>query len=277
VHQVLGPRGNVNIQRRSACTRGITALVGLLLLAAGCEGPDRGPVVYYCEGAGWFASAGPVESGLRAAGYKGAFNNFAWGSGLGPAHDHFVNAGNKGIARGLSRRIERLRANDGESPICVMGLSAGTAVVLNAIEQLKDGVMVDNVVLFSPSVSADHNLTRAMRHVRRNLYATCSPHDAIINGLAVNADGKGGAPAGARGFRLLSGASEETRAAYTRVINLPWQPSYIGFDWNGSHTSVTNSEFVANVIAPRVLSREPYPLDRPLVAIIGAKGIEGGL
>lgn len=243
-------------------------LVGLVLLGAavgGCAEPKECPVVFYCDGAGWYSSGGSVAQGLREAGFKGTFCTYSWSALLGPAHDHFVNASSKGIARGLTRRIENLRRHDPTGQIDVMGLSAGTSVVLLALEQLPAGIQVDNVVLFSPSVSAEHNLTKAMQHVRRNLYATCSPHDAILATLAVNADGIPGPPAGRVGFRLPKQAGAGTDITYHRVINIPWEPAYLAFDWSGGHTAVTNQRMVAAVIAPRVLAREPYPLDRSVM------------
>ncbi len=249
--------------------RPVLASLGCLAVLAGinlgCAQKTAGPVVIYLDGAGWYSSAGSVESGLRDAGYSGDFQTFSWSAYLGPAHDHLINAGSKSIARRLARKIEKTRDDQPDAPINLLGLSAGTAVILSALEQLKAGVQVDNVVLFSPSVSADHVLNKAMAHVKRNLYATASPHDAIIKGLPVNADGKGGPCAGKNGFRLPPGAETSTLAAYRRVITVPWQPSFVGFGWNGSHTSVTTRRFVSSVIAPRVLMTEPYPLDRSVV------------
>ena len=120
---------------------------------------------------------------------------------------------------------------------------------------------MDSVVLFSPTASAEHNLTAAMQHVRRNLYATCSSRDAIAGALVVNADGKSGPPAGQSGFRM-AGRGEKTETAYGRVVNIPWQPSHIAFNWSGTHTGVTSTDFVATVIAPRIFTDEPFPLDR---------------
>lgn len=237
----------------------------ICLLAAIAQGrcavPDRGPVVFYLDGAGYYSSSGSVERGLRDGGYTGAFRTHSWSAYLGPAHDHLVTTRMKSVARGLARKIENVRRNDPGGAIHLMGLSAGTAVILSALELLPDDIAVDTVVLFSPSVSAEHDLTKAMRHVRRSLYATCSRQDGILRALAINADGKRGPPAGRTGFRLPRGR-EETESAYRRVVNLPWRPSYLAFEWVGGHTSVTNRKFVAAVIAPRVLSAEPHPLDR---------------
>lgn len=232
----------------------------------GCAENTRGPVVFYLDGAGWYGSAGSVESGLRKAGYTGEFQRFSWSSFLGPATDHLLAANSTLNAQRLANRIEEARSAHPDAPINVMGLSAGSSVILLALQQLKEGVQVDNVVLFSPSVSSEHNLMKAMRHVKRNLYATTSPHDSILGALPVNADGKGGPPAGRAGFRFPRGAGRETTAAYQRVINVPWQPSYSGYGWSGSHVSVTDREFVAGVIAPRILTTEPYPLDRSIAA-----------
>lgn len=243
----------------------ILSCAGLFAIASGCADAKKGPIVFYLDGAGWYGSSGSVEAGLRQAGYTGDFTTFTWSAFLGPAHDHLVAAHDKSVARRLAHQIERKREADRDGPINVMGLSAGTAVVLSALEELKPGAQVDNVVLFSPTVSGERDLTKIMQHVRRNLYATSSPSDGIVGALAVNADGKPGIPAGRRGFKMARKSDPATRDAYARVINLPWQPSYIGFDWTGGHTGVTNRIFVAGVIAPRILTSEPYPLDRPIV------------
>lgn len=262
---------SVTRERRMAWLLGLA----LTLSAAGCAEPQAGAVIYYCDGAGW-DNAGPVEAGLRSAGYDGRFETFSWSSYLGPAHDHFVNARSKWVARRLSHKIEKARALDADSPIHVIGLSAGTAVVLSALEQLSDSVCVNHVILFSPSVAAKHDLTKALQHVRGRLYATHSPHDGMLALLLINADGLGGPPAGRVGFQLPTKATKDTRAAYRRVINLPWQPSYVAYDCDGGHTSVTRRKYVKAVIGPRILQAESYPLDRSVVDHLLAVDSAGG-
>jgi pimeloyl-ACP methyl ester carboxylesterase len=245
----------------------------LAACATGCSDAGKGPMVFFLDGAGWYSSSGSVENGLRQAGYTGRFRTHTWSAFLGPAQDHFVTARSKGVGKALANRIEKVRKADPEARIVVIGLSAGTAVVLSALEQLPPGVQVDYAVLLSPSVSAEHDLTKAMDHVRRRLYATSSSRDALLATLAVNADGKSGPPAGESGFRVAR-RGEKTEAAYSRVVNIRWQPRYMAFDWEGGHTSVTHSGVVAALIAPRVLSDEPYPLDRPVAqsAAVASRG-----
>lgn len=252
------------IVRRNPCCS--IVLAGLVMLIGGCSRSSSGPVTLFLDGAGWFGSSGSVKSGLRDAGDKGEFETFVWSSGLGAAHDHMVVAGSKSVAKRLARRIEKHREHGNDARINVIALSAGTSVVLNALEQLKQGVMVDNVVLLSSSASERRDLTPIMHHVRGRLYATCSRNDGILATIITNADHKGGDPAGITGFKPPRRNDAATRAAYERVVNLPWKPAYLAYDWDGGHTAATNRKFIATVIAPRILSNEPFPADRPVLA-----------
>ena len=247
-------------------SRGGWCLVLLLLACgSGCRSATTTPRVIYLDGAGWFGSAGSVKAGLRAGGYAGAFETFTWTSFLGAPADHLLTTRSTLAARRLARRIARIRRDDPEGPIYLMGLSAGTAVVLKGLEELPEDVSVDYVVLFSSSVSARRDLSRALEHVGGRLYATCSPHDRLLASLAINADGSAGASAGRRGFTRPPGLDAQGRRLYAKVVNLPWKPSYTGFGWNGGHLRATSRAFVAAVVAPRILSAEPFPLDRPVV------------
>lgn len=247
----------------------LSAIV-IVMCAAGCAEPPSGPFVFYLDGAGWYSSAASVENGLRNAGFKGHFENFSWSAYLGPAHDHLVTAKSKQIALRLAREITVTSRRNPKDKLYVMGLSAGTAVVLSALEQLPDDVQIEDVVLFSPSVSSRHDLRRALQRVHRNIYATCSRNDGILPGLMVNADGVGGRPAGISGFVIPPGKESRAAAPYERVVNLPWRPAYISFDWTGGHAAVTHSRFVESVIAPRILCTQPYPLNRSVADRLGA-------
>jgi pimeloyl-ACP methyl ester carboxylesterase len=240
------------------------SLVPGMALCGGCGSSVRSPLVIFLDGAGHYTAGGSVKTGLREAGYKGAFETYVWSSFLLWGADHFVAARSSHKAQALADHITRARRVCPKGRIHVMGLSAGTALVVSALERLPEDVEVDTVVLFESSVSAERNLLPALRHVRGRLYATCSRGDVILAALPVNADGGSGPPAGRTGFRVPHGLTPAQRAAYAKVVNIPWKPNYVAFGWNGGHVPSTSSEFVRCVIAPRVLSPEPFPLDRPL-------------
>jgi pimeloyl-ACP methyl ester carboxylesterase len=258
-----------NLLRRpseSAVLRFATGLIlAASLCAGGCQAPKQTPVVIFLDGASHFTAGTSVRQGLRLAGYEGDFQNFVWTSFLGWGADHLVVARSKGKAKSLARRIARIRERVPDGEIHIMGLSAGTAVVLNALEQLPAGVDVDSVVLFSSSVSADRDLSPALRHVRGKLYATSSKGDLILRSVVITADGRRAPPAGRTGFRIPRSLPYAERAVYEKVVNLHWKPAYVAFGWNGGHVSATTSKFVRCIIAPRILSRHSFPLDRPLI------------
>ena len=255
--------------RRVAVARGGLWCLSLLAVtaASGCGSALGTPRVIYLDGAGWFGSVGSVRAGLRQAGFKGAVETFTWTSFLGAPADHLLAARSRVRAKALARRIEALRRHSPRGKIYLLGLSSGTAVIARALKELPQGVQVDNVVLFSSSLSAGHNLAEALQHVRGRLYATCSTGDMLLASLALNADGTVGRAAGQRGFVLPAGLTDREKRQYTKVVNLPWRPAYAGAGWNGGHGWVTRSGFVRSVIAPRLLSDEAFPLDRPLVVI----------
>ena len=242
---------------------GACALLSLLL-GSGCSTIEEGPRVIFCDGAGWSGSHRPVSAGLRAAGFRGRVESFAWSTLLGPGADHYLVARKKSKGEELAARIVEIRKAHPDASLHLMGLSAGTAVVVFALEQLPDGVRVDNVVLFSASLSERHDLATAMQHVRGRLYATCSMRDRILSGVGVTADGLSGRPAGLGGLRIPDRMRSDD--GYARVVNLHWRPAYAGFGWTGTHTGVADKRFVQHVIAPRLLDPLPHPLDRPLAS-----------
>ena len=238
-------------------------LAVISLPAAGCGAQHATPIVIFLDGAGHFGYAGKVKRGLRQGGYEGRFEEFGWSSFLAPV-DHLLIARAGGRAAALARKIERIRESDPEGPIHLIGLSAGTAVLAAALEQLNDGVMVDNVVLLSSSISARRDLRRVLGHVRGHLYVTVSLRDRMLAVMSVNADGGPGPPAGRTGVLTPRALDRSDRTPYRKVVNLPWRPAYAGFGWNGGHTGVTSPKFIEAVLLPRLRSNELFPLDRPL-------------
>ena len=264
----MDPGGQECFRRVSALSCRFLCLGTLAVLAgSGCGSGLSTPRIIYLDGSFWFSSAGSVKSGLRAAGYDGAFETFTWSTFLGWGADHLVAARSKLRAKVLASRIKTLRRHNPKGEIHLMGLSAGTGLVVKALKELPEGVEVDHVVLFSSSLSARHNLVEALEHVRGRLYATCSGGDMVLASLAVNADGGVGRAAGQRGFVLPEGLSEDEKRQYAKVVNVPWRAGHAGFGWNGGHVRVTRSHFVRSVIAPRILSDAAFPLDRPMVVV----------
>lgn len=238
--------------------------LGLGLLA-GCAAPTSNGhgIIFGCDGSG----AGPVikwgpsaRRGIVKSGYKGLFGPFRWQTGLGVAADHASPVAYKrAMARKLADRVAAHREAFPNDPVYLAGLSAGCAVVVYALEELPASVSVDQVFLLSSSVSAEYDLTRALDHVRGRLYATTSPHDAVLKNLVTmvgtaDREAAGTAISGLSGFRLPATAREPTRALYqAKVVNIAWKPEFAQYGHHGGHTDVVAEGFVAKYLGPLVV------------------------
>jgi pimeloyl-ACP methyl ester carboxylesterase len=251
-------------------------VLGMLgVMAAGCaSGQGRFSaqtlsghgVVFYCDGAGGggITNWGPgVKKGLADAGFTGTFDEFDWETGLGVIADQIEAVKSKRAqAKKLANKIVSYQSEDPNSPVTVMGLSAGTAIAVYALEELPPANQVDTVVLLSSSVASDHNLTQALRHVRGDLYVTTSPDDAILT-TAVPVLGSadrqfvGTDVAGLDGFQMPPGASPEVRRLYSKVVVLAWDPQDDRYGDYGGHTDTTKPGFIQHVIAPLVMGEGP--------------------
>jgi len=248
----------------SAVSKNALLIAAAGLVLCGCQSQLTCPRTIYLDGAGWYSGHFSVRKGLREAGYTGDIERFGWSSMLGPLPDHLLAGPDHPRVDNLADRITRLRRACPKGQIVLVGLSAGTGIVIHALERLPVGISVDYVVLLSPSISSRHDLTRALQHIRYRLYATSSPYDMIL-AAAPSAGLEGGRPAGQVGFQTPRIFTSGKRELYEKVVNLAWRPEYAAWGWDGGHTSATNSDFIRVVIAPWIMDEQPHPLDASIV------------
>jgi len=238
------------------------ASTGALHDASGGHG-----IVYYLDGAGggglvtnWGRG---VKRGLDEAGYTGEFRTFRWETGLGVVVDQEESVRyKKDKAAALAAKIRQDRQANPHSPIHLIGLSAGSAVVVYTLEALAGDCSVDTVVLLGASLAADYDLTAALRHVKGELYVFTSDHDEVLRMLVPvtgSADRRyvGADLAGLRGFHMPPGASAETRRLYAKVTNIAWEHEFAKDGDLGGHTGATRPRFVQHYIAPLLIPEGP--------------------
>ena len=223
-------------------------------------------IVFYCDGAGgggitnWGHN---VKRGLEMAGYEGTFDMFPWETGMGVIVDQDSSVKYKrGKARQLAKQINSHMSQHPNDPVYLMGLSAGTAVAIFALEELPESKKVESVVLLSGSLSSAYDLTKALHRVRGDVYVTTSQTDAILTGVVPvtgSADRKfvGDRVIGVHGCRMPSGASPDTRRLYSKIQLMAWNPSWKRDGEYGGHTDSTNPKFVAHHIAPLLIREGP--------------------
>lgn len=276
--------GSENLWSTAARFRVPSLALSSLMLIGGCSQamPDRAErmtrsYVYYLDGAGggglisnW---AGGVREGLLDAGYNGAGEIFRWNTGMGIVADQTASVEYKrGKAAQLAREITEYQRAYPNAPITLIGLSAGTAVVAFTLEALPPQVMVDTVVMLSGSLSSDHDLTKALRHVRGKMYVFTSQRDEVL-GMAVpligTADRKSadGGTIGMAGPRLPRGATSEVRDLYRKIVKIPWNPGFERYGDYGRHTDTVKAAFVQAFVAPLVLKASA---SRPPAAMLAS-------
>lgn len=236
------------------------------LCAAGCatsSGSRAGAgVTYYCPGAGNydFGDVG-IRSGLRRAGYEGEVVPFYWTCSFNAAIDQIVRANPRQRARVLADDIMAFIDRNPGTPVNLIGLSAGSGVVIWALENLRPGYHVDEVILLSSSLSSDYDVRAALERVRGHIFVYYSDRDVVLRGpmkLVGTIDGVPGAEAAGRIGLHGPGSSE-------RVINLRWQPEWKKHGHHGGHTDATNAAFAAAELSQRLLGVDFNP-DPPSAA-----------
>ncbi len=97
--------------------------------------------VYYLDGAGGGGAlknySGGVRKGLVDAGYDGSGEMFRWQTDLGVGADQVASESYKrSKARKLAKQIQEYKQEHPNAPVTLMGLSAGTAIAVFALEKL---------------------------------------------------------------------------------------------------------------------------------------------
>ena len=226
-------------------------------MLTGCT-PGFGPkaengITFYCPGAGNL-DAGDlgIRKGLEAAGYRGQVASVLWTVLFNPALDQRLGNARLG-ALGLARSIEDYCDKYPGRPVSVIGLSAGTGVAIWALEDLKEGYAVENVVLLGSSLWHRYDVTKALRRVNGKIYNYYSPDDPILAGpmkIAGTIDGVfGDDGAGSVGLMVPDGAAG-------RVINIRWQPEFRQYGYYGGHTDATRAPFVQTFISRHIIQSD---------------------
>ncbi len=238
-----------------------TGIIALSVVLAGCVS-EFGPqaqhgIVFYCPGVA-NADLGDVgiRRGLESAGYRGQVARVTWSLSFNPVIDQTVRIIAQQGGKRLAGYIQDYMDQYPGRPVNVVGLSAGTGVAIWAVEALKPGYKVQNVVLISSSLSHDYDVSRALRNIEGCIYNYYSANDAVLAGPMKVFGTIDGVyfkdAAGAVGLRVPAGTEG-------RVINIAWNREFEKYGYYGGHGDGTNAAFVQHVIAQHLLSPPGAP------------------
>ena len=248
------------------------ALASLFCAVAGCatsyeDRHDKGQYgqVFYLDGSGGGHALSPwasgVRKGLTEGGFPGDVYTFPWNTGLGFTADETAPVDYKRRkARELAELIRRYQDDCPGRPVTLIGLSAGTAIAVFALEELPRSRQVDNVVLLGSALSRRYDLTEALRRVKNRVVVYTSTRDAILTGYVAivgTADREfcGDCAAGLRGFDRGAAAHDpETTAQYRKLEQVEWRPEFALAGNHGGHTDWVHPRFIQEYVAPIVRS-----------------------
>lgn len=150
--------------------------------------------------------------------------------------------------------VEQWRKEDPKRKITLTAHSAGTGIAVWALEDLPEGVVVDQVFLIQSALSPDYDLSKALKHVKK-MYVFSSRLDTIVLGLMTQAfwtmDGVKGSAAGMVGFNMPPGADKNE---YEKLVNIPYRDEWaVMFENFGSHICSMKEPFARQFIAPIML------------------------
>jgi pimeloyl-ACP methyl ester carboxylesterase len=230
---------------------------------SGGGGYDRGLVVCLSGAGGMAGEVDRICQGLVAGNVGCAIESFEWSTGWLLVDQADMDS-NKQKAAMLARRIARYHGDHPDCPVHLIGVSAGTGLVVWALEDLPQDVRVENAFLVASSVWSGYDLTGALRRVGGHLYNHYSAVDMVL-ALGVPATGtvdrKAGPSGGLAGFQPPANAGDEVRALYTdRLSQVQWKGEDMALGHGGDHLGGTQPAYVKERIAALAWSR-PAPAD----------------
>src|SRR5262249_5495298 len=148
----------------------------------------------------------------------------------------------------LAAEVLKIKAQDPDRPVFLVGKSGGTGLVLAAAEQLPPQTL-ERIILLSAAVSPSYDLRPALRATRHEIVSFYSPYDQLVLNWGTSQFGTidryYGASAGLRGFVIPTDQSPEDRALYDRLVQVKWNPAMILEGHLGSHIGTSMPAFVA--------------------------------
>jgi pimeloyl-ACP methyl ester carboxylesterase len=150
----------------------------------------------------------------------------------------------------MVREVQLVRKSCPDSPIVLIGYSAGASVVLPAAEQLP-ACSIERIILLGPGVSANYDVRRALSASKLGIDSFYVPGDPFLDQLedvfGAPYEGPGTRLAGNIGFRQADprcGPVNDPLLAKLRQHNVGWLQT--------GHFGTVTSTFLAQYVSPLI-------------------------
>jgi pimeloyl-ACP methyl ester carboxylesterase len=187
-----------------------------------------------------------------------------WSHGTGRVLCDLHGRGNQRTkGQSLAAQVSNYRAAHPCSRICLVGHSAGAAIVLAAAEALPPRV-VDRIVLLAPAVSPSYDLRPALICSCEGIDCFHSNRDTVSLLLAVvgTADGSWACSAGRGGFRTPPPDCHDA-LLYQGLRQHAWSRETSESGYYGGHFGCTRCAFLRATVLPLLLGPHCGPPPHP--------------
>lgn len=253
----------------AASRRRATAALALALVAlSGCStfttvdyarmranpvpGIQTPAAVFVADGAGNFQVASQtLRAVARADGYPLEVICFDWSHGyLRMLADQVDYPHARSEGRKLAELIAGYRAVHPDTPVYLMGHSAGAMVILTALEELPP-CTIDGAVLLSPSVSALYDVRPALQAIKDGLHVFYSHDDylylGVVTRLLGTSDRRWTSSSGRVGFLVAPVCYGGEMA---KLSQRAWRPEDAALGNNGGHFGNYQPDFLRHHVVP---------------------------
>jgi pimeloyl-ACP methyl ester carboxylesterase len=244
--------------RLSRLLTAILSLVTAMCCPAGATAQPQpavpGTVVFMLNGAGGFEIASrAVRETIEQDGCPICVETFNWTHGYWRIiADQCHGSHTRAAGHRLAEQVLAWREEHPGQRICLMGHSAGCAVVLAAAESLPPCTLA-RVILLAPAVSVKHDLRPALAAACEGIDVFYSEHDWACLGIGValagTADRHWTTAAGRRGFPLWACCGEDA-ALFLKLRQYPWNPSLSCVGHRGGHYGSYQPDFLRAFVLP---------------------------
>lgn len=273
--------------RRFLCR--VSVYCTILLQSAGCSisnlnteaRQERGLVVVLpgIEGKSlWNVN---IARGLDDGGVDCGIEIFEWGTAV--PFGMLINLADEGrnyrVAKVLSERILEYQRRHPGRPVHLVGHSGGAGIAIMAVEELPRDSRINSMVLLAAAVSPQHDLRRALGHVKLGIYNYFSERDIGLLQVGTSVfgtmDRRFGASAGAVGFVRPEFLRDSDNALYEKLHQIRWRPTMRIHGNAGGHSDWADRRFVRRFLAPVLIdaSSKRSIVDRIDLPIAGAGAI----
>jgi pimeloyl-ACP methyl ester carboxylesterase len=220
-------------------------------------------IVLVADGAGGNTEASDaISSAVKRTGSPLFVRSINWSHGRGRAIADMTDLEHsREEARSLAVLVQQYRTKFPNTPIYLVGHSAGSHIVLEATGWLEPS-SVERVVVLAPAVSENYDLRPALKASRQGVDAFTSERDGFILGVGIGllgtADGERDAAAGRYGFNVLAPNNPDA-ALYSKLHQHPWDPSLERTGNDGNHSGSLAPGYLRRYVLP-LFTSPPLPV-----------------